>query len=96
MLFKPTCAQISPHLSLIFLHLPVLEKTMRDNNISGAPCLTQGRNAALFVFEPTFESSAARQAVKSHPDCYFENMNILKISHSGKSCFLQLGCGLNT
>lgn len=27
MLFKPTCAQMSPHLSLIFLHPPVLEKS---------------------------------------------------------------------
>lgn len=53
------------HFSLIFLYLPPFETTHRTNTTSGAPCLMQGRSPVLFVFEPTFESSATRQQVKS-------------------------------
>lgn len=53
------------HFSLIFFYLPPFETTHRTNTTSGAPCLMQGRSTVLFVFEPTFESSATRQLVKS-------------------------------
>ena len=59
-----TSAPTLLHSSLITLYLPAFETANRDNT-SGAPCLTHKRSTALFVFEPTFESSATRQLVKS-------------------------------